>query len=1127
MRKRIGKKIGTWTLIASMTVGMLASAAPIAVHAETPAIPDFGTATWALVTSDGKTLVAPTKKETPGSDEGWFHVNGSAADGYSDEESFTITKEDDHYFIRSKSLDQNIKVETGYANAFTWGNGNEAANRIEITPVEGGFTLTATEAKSDLGIGTDGVLSKMTDADSTTGTATEAAVFTFVDTSTYSGGGETGSGETGSGETGSGETGTQENTTLSIQDLNGSVQLNWQAVEGATSYNVYSAPSAFATYTKVNADPITDTTYTVSYTADTKWNYYKVSSVVDGKESVVNPETYEQTLPENWTNEDITAPEKDYVSLETEQFGDNVYIFADTDDTEAINRVILATFVKQNDYANDAQFNENRYSFYFKPGNYQDTDSMLIGFYTSIAGLGKLPTDVELNTLEVPAYLDERTENAESGRQYWEDGGADGIWRNATCNFWRSAENLSCLGATGDALGASYGTKYKGAGENWRTESALNWAVAQAAPMRRIYTTLDTRFDWSWGWASGGYVADSKLLGTNSGTDSGQQFYMRNSEISGNTLYCTLNSFFQGVQSSQLPTTATDGWEALSKEKNGETIGYSNWSVAGTDNAQQVVTSINETPLVREKPFLYLDTDTNEYKVFVPDWQRRTSGTTWSDTDMGAGKSLSLDEFYIATEENDGADLSNVQAALNDGRNVFFTPGIYHATTALEVTTHDQIVLGTGFATIICDNSDTAIRVADENGIIIAGLLLDAGAGSEYLIQVGAEGSEKNHQQNPTLISDVFLRIGGTTDSTTKANVGMDINSNNVVVDHTWIWRADHGTGVRWGQDGNFAKNGLVVDGDNVTGYGLFVEHFEEYNTLWRGENGETYFYQNETPYDPFNQDAYKSHSNTVNGYSSYKVANNVDNHYAVGLGIYNVFIYAGESYDSSQVSIQLDNAMEVPNKDGVLIENACTQTFARAEGKYQSINSVINGVGGSVSSGKGTETNEEEPVGEGWSRKFVTKYNNGTAVIGTVPTGTSTMTGTTTQSGIAQPTNDPNAGNEGTSQTETKVYPVIQMTSASLVSVTPTTRKATFVSMRRVPVCYTIASQGFEVATKADYSNAKTFAGGSKALLGTFTLNINGVKCATMYARAYLTYTDQYGNTETIYSDWQTVGAE
>ena len=50
------------------------------------------------------------------------------------------------------------------------------------------------------------------------------------------------------------------------------------------------------------------------------------------------------------------------------------------------------------------------------------------------------------------------------------------------------------------------------------------------------------------------------------------------------------------------------------------------------------------------------------------------------------------------------------------------------------------------------------------------------------------------------------------------------------------------------------SKTGLIVNGDRVTIYGLFSEHFQEYQTVWNGDGGRLYFYQSEMPYDPFSQ---------------------------------------------------------------------------------------------------------------------------------------------------------------------------------------------------------------------------------------------------------------------------------
>ncbi len=110
----------------------------------------------------------------------------------------------------------------------------------------------------------------------------------------------------------------------------------------------------------------------------------------------------------------------------------------------------------------------------------------------------------------------------------------------------------------------------------------------------------------------------------------------------------------------------------------------------------------------------------------------------------------------------------------------------------------------------------------------------------------------------------------------------LEINSNDTIIDHTWIWRADHGAGVGWAK--NLSTNGLVVNGNNVTVYGLFVEHHQQFQVLWNGERGRTYFYQSEIPYDPPDQASFTS-APGVKGWASYKVADKVKEHRGVGSG--------------------------------------------------------------------------------------------------------------------------------------------------------------------------------------------------------------------------------------------------
>ena len=55
----------------------------------------------------------------------------------------------------------------------------------------------------------------------------------------------------------------------------------------------------------------------------------------------------------------------------------------------------------------------------------------------------------------------------------------------------------------------------------------------------------------------------------------------------------------------------------------------------------------------------------------------------------------------------------------------------------------------------------------------------------------------------------------------------------------------------------NPVLHGLVVNGDDVICYGLFVEHCQQYQTLWNGNGGRVYFYQSEMPYDVPDQAAW------------------------------------------------------------------------------------------------------------------------------------------------------------------------------------------------------------------------------------------------------------------------------
>ncbi|MGO1070954.1 carbohydrate-binding protein [Lysobacter sp. CA199] len=452
---------------------------------------------------------------------------------------------------------------------------------------------------------------------------------------------------------------------------------------------------------------------------------------------------------------------------------------------------------------------------------------------------------------------------------------ADWFDGNATHNFWRAAENL--------AINPSGGLN--------------RWAVSQAAPFRRIHVRGNMALDDN-GWSSGGFIADSRVDGQiNSGGQ--QQWFTRNSQM-GSWAGSNWNMVFAGV----------------SGAPNG----------ASWPNPPNTVRAT--VPVVREKPFLTVDAS-NRYSVFVPALRSDSSGTSWGNG-AAAGQSIPIESFHIARAGRDTA--ATLNAALNQGKHLLFTPGIYRLNDTLRVTRANTVVLGIGLATLIPDNGVNAMNVADVDGVKIAGVLFDAGVtNSQVLLEVGPNGSSASHAGNPTSLHDVFFRVGGA--AVGRATVSLKINSHDVIADHLWLWRADHGSG--WGWDLNTTVNGLIVNGNNVSAYGLFVEHFHKYQTIWNGNNGRVYFYQSEIPYDVPNQASWMN--NGVNGFASYKVADSVTSHDAWGVGIYCFF--------NVNRSVKLFSAIEAPaaGLNGAMFHNMTTVSLG---GGYGEITHVINQYG-------------------------------------------------------------------------------------------------------------------------------------------------------------------------------------
>lgn len=442
---------------------------------------------------------------------------------------------------------------------------------------------------------------------------------------------------------------------------------------------------------------------------------------------------------------------------------------------------------------------------------------------------------------------------------------------SALVNFWRSAENLSIAPVGGPAL----------------------WAVSQASPLRRVHIRGDLQLD-DHGWSSGGFLADAVVDGqVRSGTQ--QQWLTRDSQLGG-WVGSNWNMVFVGVR----------GAPAASFPKPPYVV-------------------VDCVPVAREKPFLQIDSHDN-FGVFVPAVTRDSIGASWPHG-PAAGTWLPLERFYIAKDTDTAATMNDALAA---GKNLLFTPGIYHLTEPIRVARADTVVLGLGLATLVAENGTTAMTVADVDGVTVSGLLFDAGSKrSAVLLQVGPRGSHVDHSRNPTSLHDLFARVGGA--GAADAAVSFEINSNDVIGDDFWLWRADHGRGVSWTE--NPADTGLVVNGANVTIYGLAVEHYQKWQTVWNADGGRVYFYQSEIPYDVPDQSGWMR--GPVNGYASYHVADNVATHEAWGLGIYCFF--------NRNPAVKLASAIEAPHAPGVRFHDMTTVSLGGGKGE---ITHVVNDSG-------------------------------------------------------------------------------------------------------------------------------------------------------------------------------------
>ena len=565
-------------------------------------------------------------------------------------------------------------------------------------------------------------------------------------------------------------------------------------------------------------------------------------------------------------------------------FGSSVYIFNPSMPQSQIQATVDSIASQQ--ISN--QFGTQRYALLFEPGTYGSSTTPLnfrVGYYTTVAGLGRSPSDVVINgSIDVYNQCDSSNSCI------------------ALVNFWRSLSNLTINVNT----------------PNFGCYNGEFWAVSQAAPMRRVQVNGPmTLMDYCTGpsFASGGFIADSAFAG-NIVSGSQQQWVVRNSNLDGwsNGVW---NQVFSGVVNAPAQCFPAQS------------------SCGGP------YTTVATSPVTREAPYLYIDSQ-GHYNVFAPSVQRNTVGTSWA-SGATPGVSIPIQRFFIAQPTDSAA---RINAALRFGLNLILTPGIYHLNQSIEVTHPDTVVLGLGFPTLIPEHGIVPMKVTSDRGDLIEGLIFDAGTtNSPALLQVGSGfGHGDTKASDPSGLYDVFFRIGGA--EAGRATTSLIVNSDNVILDDIWAWRADHGNGVGWTT--NTADTGVIVKGDNVTAYGLFVEHYQKYEVIWTGKHGTDIFFQNEMPYDAPSQAAWME-APGVDGWAAFKITRSATNFSGYGLGSYSFF--------NQGVDIFAANAFEVSASLPAGSLHDLLTIFLSTAGSGGILN-VVNNTGGSS-----TIANPDTPV--------------------------------------------------------------------------------------------------------------------------------------------------------------------
>ena len=533
-------------------------------------------------------------------------------------------------------------------------------------------------------------------------------------------------------------------------------------------------------------------------------------------------------------------------------------------------------------HTSDHHFSTRRHVVLVSPGVYHHV-SFQVGYYTQVVGLGRLPTDVVFHSRGPYVRALNRHVHPPHG----------------TCldTFWRAAENFAV------------------------TED-MHWAVSQAAPLRKVHVGGDLHLHDAAAYASGGFFANSKVQG-HLRAGGQQQYLIRNVELTEGATGGAWSMVYVGC-TGQVPTAQTGNSSAPS------------------------ITVLEEPWLRLEKPYLIQrenDDKTPAYALVVPH-VRRQNGLTGVQWGHEASEERNFTRVRVVRPEE---PVERIQEALDQGKDVVLTPGIIRLSKTLVLKHPNQVLLGLGLATLVNPlDGSPSIRVQPHTpGVRIAGIMLEASeTTSSAMLEWGDENvPDKGDSSNPGGLFDVFVRVGGQLShnrSATRVHTMMKFHSGNLVGDNLWLWRSDHSdlnadetanyphiSPLYWQseEDEFIVDTGINVAGDNVTMYGLAVEHANGHRTKWSGNHGRVAFYQCELPYG-VSQESFADP-----GYTGFSLGKDVTHHELLAPGIYSNF-RNGPVHALSAICHPLSRTISIVNPFTVWLDN----NFG--------IQSIVNGEG-------------------------------------------------------------------------------------------------------------------------------------------------------------------------------------